>query len=114
MNDLVERLSRENFEVEATRPEKTAAALKECIDRNYVHIMFKKTQTELGIKLDKKNCDFSGCDFEKGVGDIHLEGGVTLNYETVKVVVDISLQTLEGKGKLIPVGQDEYDSFMLN
>ncbi|NOQ24213.1 MAG: MbtH domain protein, partial [Bacteroidales bacterium] len=36
LNELVVRLAKEQ-EVECARPEKTAEALKECIDRDYVH-----------------------------------------------------------------------------
>jgi hypothetical protein len=42
MNELVERLTKPQ-PVETARPEKTAKALKECVDRDYVHVMFKKT-----------------------------------------------------------------------
>ncbi|MEL7003770.1 MAG: MbtH domain protein [Bacteroidota bacterium] len=114
MNDLVERLSSQSYDIEAARPEKTVKTFQECVDRDYVHIMFKQTQTELGIKLDRKKCDFSSCNLNEGMGKVHLEGGVTLNFETVRVVADLDLRTLEGQGKLKLISQEEYASFMSN
>jgi hypothetical protein len=35
----------------------------------------------------------------------HLEGGLTLNYVKVRCIADIDLQTLQGKGYLVPVGE---------
>ena len=96
MNDLVERLSQGKHPVEATRAQNSVQGLKECIDRNYVHIMFKKTGTELGFELDAKQCRWDGQGFDTGTGTIHLEGGLTLNFEKVRVVADIDLSTLEG------------------
>ena len=57
MDELVARLSAGDHPVEASlRPEKTIKALKECIDRGYVHIKFTETEggTELGLKLDRQ------------------------------------------------------------
>ncbi|MNI33480.1 hypothetical protein D3C81_1775510 [compost metagenome] len=111
MDELVMRLSTAKHPVETVRPEKTAGALKECIDRDYVHIMFTETGTELGVQLDRSNCDLNG-DFQNGVGKIHIEGGLTLNYEKVRVVADIDLSTLEGEGNLVPVSDSEYNLMM--
>ena len=55
MNELVQRLSEREHPIEASlRPEKTATALKESIDRGYVHIKFTNTKggTDLGVRLD--------------------------------------------------------------
>lgn len=111
LNDLVERLTKEH-EIECARPEKTAEALKECIDRDYVHVMFKATGTELGIQLYRPECMFEDADFEKSKGKVHLTGGLTLNYDKVKCIADIDLGTCEGKGHLIPVSGDEYKTIM--
>jgi len=111
LNDLVERLTKE-YDVECARPEKTAEALKECIDRDYVHIMFKATSTELGIQLYRPECNFENADFENAKGKIYLTGGLTLNYDKVKCVADIDLSTCEGKGYLIPVSDDEYKTII--
>lgn len=111
MNELVERLTKEQV-VEASPHEKTAKSLKEEVDRNYVHILFTKTGTEVGIELDKPNCKYEGCDFEKGEGTAHFEGGLILNYDMVRCVADINLKDLKGKGHLDPVDEKEYNRIM--
>ena len=111
MNELVERLTKPQ-PVETARPEKTAKALKECVDRDYVHVMFKKTGTEVGIQLDRKDCKFDEGDFEKSTGAVHLVGGLILNYDKVRCVADIDLATCEGTGHLEPVSDEEYDQIM--
>jgi hypothetical protein len=111
MNELVERLTKEQ-PVETARPEKTAKALKECVDRDYVHVMFKKTGTEVGIQLDRKTCKFSDGNFEKAEGNVHLVGGLILNYDKVRCVADINLATCEGTGHLEPVNDEEYEQIM--
>lgn len=111
LNELVVRLTKEQ-PVETARPEKTAKALKECVDRDYVHVMFKNTGTEVGIQLDRPNCKFDTGNFENATGSVHLEGGLILNYDKVRCVADIDLTTCEGKGKLVPVSDDEYDELM--
>ncbi|PCH91670.1 MAG: MbtH domain protein [Bacteroidetes bacterium] len=113
MNELVERLSKGKHPVEVERAEGTAKDLKLRIDEhNYVHILFKKTGTEIGIKLDRENCIFSKGDFQKGTGTIQLSGGLTLNYERVRCIADINLKTLQGKGYLLSISEKEYNSFM--
>ena len=55
MNELVQKLSEAEHPIEASlRSEKTATALKESIDRGYVHIKFTNTKggTDLGVRLD--------------------------------------------------------------
>lgn len=109
MNDLVKRLSEREHPVRANRPDTSADALKERIDLNYVHILFEETGTEIGIKLDRKGCDFSNADFVKGTGAVRLNGALTLNYERVRCIADISLETMLGKGKLEPISDEaEY------
>ena len=47
MNDLVQRLSEGWHSVEASlRPETSVQALKECLDRGYVHVRFTETRGE--------------------------------------------------------------------
>lgn len=111
MNELVERLTKEQ-PVETARPEKTAKALKECIDRDYVHVMFKKTGTEVGIQLDRRECKLNDGNFEKGEGTIHLVGGLILNYDKVRCIAKIDLSTCEGMGMLEPVSDEEYERIM--
>lgn len=105
-DDLVKRLSEGDHPVEASlRPDKTAQALKERIDLGYVHIKFTDTQggTELGARLDPNALDLSQADFEQATGTVHLEGNLTLNYVKVRCIADIDLQTLTGKGHLVPI-----------
>lgn len=111
MNELVERLTKEQ-PVETARPEKTAKALKECVDRDYVHVMFKKTGTEVGIQLDRKDCKFEEGNFEEATGAVHLVGGLILNYDKVRCIADIDLTTCEGTGRLEPVSDEEYEELM--
>ena len=106
MNELVERLSTGEHPVEASlRPDKTVKALKECIDRNYVHIKFTNTKggTELGVSLDQEATDLSKADFDNETGKAHLVGNLTLNYVKVKCIADIDINTLTGKGHLEPI-----------
>jgi len=106
MNKLVQRLSEGKHPVEASlRPEKTAAALKESIDRGYVHIKFTNTKggTDLGVRLDRNACNLNEADFAHQTGKVHLVGDLKLNYVKVRCITDIDLETLEGKGYLEPI-----------
>ncbi len=106
VDELVAYLSSGDHEVEAgLHPEKTVKALKECIDRDYVHVKFTETKggTELGIKLDRQASDLSKADFDAQTGSVHMVGNVTLNYVKVQCVADIDLSTLAGKGYLVPL-----------
>lgn len=103
---LADRLSEGDHRVEVgLRPEKTFELFKEALDRNYVHIKFIDTKggTELGVRLDRDACDFSNADLESGVGTVHVEGGLTLDYVKVRCVSDIDLSTLKGTGHLVRV-----------
>jgi uncharacterized protein YbdZ (MbtH family) len=103
---LVESLSVGRHAVEAAlRPEKTAATLKECIDRGFVPIRFTQTRggTELGLKLDTAASDVDAADFENGKGTVHLEGELTLDHIKVRCIVDLNVATLRGDGHLVPV-----------
>lgn len=111
LNELVVRLGQEQS-VETARPEKTAKALKECVDRDYVHVMFKNTGTEVGIQLDRRDCKFNEANFEESRGKVHLVGGLILNYDKVRCIADIDLTTCEGTGKLEPVSDEEYEKIM--
>jgi uncharacterized protein YbdZ (MbtH family) len=105
-DELVDRLSEGEHPVEAVlRLEKTARALKESIDRGYVHIKFTNTKggTELGCSLDNDLSDLSQADFEAPNGAVHLVGRLTLNYVKVRCIADIDLKTLVGQGHLEPV-----------
>lgn len=108
MNELVQRLSEGNHPVEVSLPHsKTAAAFKECFERNYVHLKFTNTKggTELGVRLDPEALDLNEVDFENQTGKIHLEGNLTLNYVKVRCIADIDLKNLEGTGHLEPISE---------
>ncbi|MDN5214508.1 hypothetical protein QQ020_20675 [Fulvivirgaceae bacterium BMA12] len=110
MNELVKRLSKKEHPVWANRPDKSVKALQERIDLNYVRILFEETGTEIGIKLDRDKCDFSKANFEKKTGKVHFEGALTLNYDKVKCIADISIRTMKGKGRLQLIENGaEYD-----
>jgi len=105
MNDLVKHLCQGDHPVEVSlRPERTVQALKECIDRNYVHIKFTDTRggTELGVRLDRQLTDLSKADFEQQRGRVRIVGGLTLDYVKVQCVADIDLPGLAGTGHLVP------------
>jgi hypothetical protein len=98
--------------VECVRPEKTAAALKECIDRNYVHVTFKETGTEIGVRLHRPACVIDEAGLQASEGSVQLVGAMTLNYNKVKCVASIDLSTCAGEGFLVPVSDEEYASLM--
>lgn len=102
-DDLVDRLCAGDHRIEVSlRSEKTGQALKEAIDRGYVHIKFVDTKggTELGVRLNSNLIDIGRADFANRAGTIHLVGGLTLNYVTVQCVADIDLHTMQGQGHL--------------
>jgi hypothetical protein len=103
MNDLVRKLCEGDHPVEVSlRPNKTVEALKEWIDRKYVHIRFTDTKggTELGFALAPEVTDIRQADFDKGSGSVRLGGSLTLDYVKVRCIADIELETLSGRGHL--------------
>jgi uncharacterized protein YbdZ (MbtH family) len=103
---LVERLCKGEHPVEAgLGRERTLKQFKDAIDRNYVHVGFTDTKgrTDLGVRLERDNCNFTRADFENGTGTAHIEGLLTLDYVKVRCIADIDLRTLEGKGHLVAV-----------
>jgi uncharacterized protein YbdZ (MbtH family) len=100
---LVSRLSAGEHPVEVTiRPERTATALREAIERGHVFIRFTQTQggTELGVRLDPAACELTGADFASAMGRITLVGDLTLDFEPVLCTADIDLATMTGTGHL--------------
>ena len=105
--DLVTRLTTGSHPVEATlRPERTAARLKESIDRGYVHIKFTGTRggTELGVRLEPDRCDLSQANFERATGTLRLAGLLTLNDVKVRCHATLDLATMAGEGRLERAG----------
>lgn len=106
MNELVQRLSQGEHPIEASlQPSKTGTALKESIDRGYVHIKFTNTKggTDLGLRLDASVSSVNNADFDNQKGNVHLVGNLTLNYVKIRCIADINLETLEGQGHLKPI-----------
>lgn len=105
MSELVEKLASGDHLVELSlHPEKTIKALRDCLDRGYIHIKFTQTRggTEIGVTIDKDACDFSDVDFQNGTGIAHIVGSLTLDYVRVRCIADIDIKTFGGKGHLAP------------
>lgn len=103
MNDLVQRLSAGRHPIEVgLRPHRTVNALKEGMDRGYVHIRFTDTRggTELGFSVDRGRTDVSEADFNGETGRLTLVGELTLDYVRVRCVARIELPSLRGEGWL--------------
>ena len=64
----------------------------------------KADSGEIIIK-DKSSKDFSQADFIKGTGKLHVVGVCELNYNKVKCIADIDLQTRTGVGHLEVLGE---------
>jgi hypothetical protein len=102
MSNLVQKLSQGEHPVEITgRPHRNLQAIKECLQRNFIHVRFTDTQggTELGIRLDQ-NASELNADFDQGKGKIKLVGNLTLDYQKVQVVALIDLASFKGEGHL--------------
>jgi hypothetical protein len=108
MSDLVQRLSVGDHPVEVSlRPQRTVKALKECLDRGFVHVRFTNTRggTELGLPIDKERSDLSGADFDGETGRVKLVGSLTLDYVKVRCIADVDLASLQGSGRLELAGE---------
>jgi len=100
---LVERLSVGDHDVRMVlRPEHSLSALRAAVDRGFVQIEFINTKggTTVGFQIDLSLSNTSKLKDESGKGDIQLVGFFTLNFQKVKCIANISLQSFDGKGKL--------------
>jgi hypothetical protein len=101
---LVERLSTGDHDVVAvTRPAHSKSGLIEAIERGFVQIEFINTQggTVLGFPIDLDESDISAIpNDEQDGGDIKLTGILTLNFQKVRCIANINLQSLKGSGRL--------------
>ena len=102
MNELVQKLTKEQPIIASLRPTPTLEQLKAAVDRKYVLIKFTETRggTELGIRLDPERSDLSKADWEAGTGSIHIVGELVLDYVPVRFHGDIDLGSLAGTGRL--------------
>lgn len=84
---------------------------KAAVERNYVHVKFTETKggTELGFRLDKEHSDFSKGDLEKGSGEITVAGNLKLDGVPVRCVATVDLGSMEGKGHLEILSEEEYE-----
>ncbi|MBA2682589.1 MAG: MbtH domain protein [Ktedonobacteraceae bacterium] len=106
MNDLVQRLSEGDHPVVVGGPKPSLEEFHTRVEEmGYVFIKFTDTQggTDLGVRVDKAAVDTAKADFEQGVGTVHVEGTLTLNYVKVRCVADIDLAELKGTGHLVIV-----------
>jgi len=100
---LVSRLSQGEHKVRLARGKAEGIPeLRQSITRGYVFVEFTGTRggTELGIRLDRENCDLAEADFENRKGHIQLTGRLVLDYVPVCCRISVDLSTLEGTGNL--------------
>jgi hypothetical protein len=106
MSVLVDKLSNGDHPIEVSiRPARTPQALKDCIDKGYVHLKFTDTQggTDLYVPLEQDASRLADGDFDQGTGSITLIGTLKLDYVPVRCVATIELATLAGRGHLEPI-----------
>ena|SRR3981081_2170364 len=103
MSELVRTLSQGLHPVElALRPEKSLRALKECLERRYVHVKFTDTRggTELGVRIDESTAQLALGGVDGTERTVHISGNLSLDYVPVRCIVDVNLDTYEGAGHL--------------
>ncbi len=103
MSELPHKLSKGDHRVIfPSRLDDPHQELKDCIDREYVHVKFTETRggTELGFRLDPDHSDLSKADWDQKSGKIRMAGNLTLDYVKVRCVADLDIDSLEGTGHL--------------
>ena len=102
INELVQRLSEGKHEVVIGHRDEPYEEIKQRIEDGYIHVKFTQTRgsTELGINVDLNNTNVKEVDFTKGKGMLHVEGTTNLNYNQVRCIADIDLETRKGEGFL--------------
>lgn len=101
--DLVERLCSGSHKVRAViRPENSATAFKDALDRGFVQIEFTETQggTVLGFAVEVEQSDLSQISNNKPSAQVVVAGILTLNFQKVRCVATLDLKNLTGEGKL--------------
>lgn len=96
---IVEKLSQGEHPVTMIRYKDTAD-LKQAIERGTVLVKFTETRggTEIGISLDDKSKAV-----DLGGGKIDLCGTLTLDYQPVRCIVNVDVETRTGLGHLEPI-----------
>jgi uncharacterized protein YbdZ (MbtH family) len=99
-DDLVAFLSQGDHPLQATA--QTSEQFLERIKAGYVNIRFTDTRggTEIGVRLDAATSDATGIGAEEHKGTVRIAGNLTLNYQPVRLVADVALETLIGSGRL--------------
>lgn len=100
-DDLVARLSAQEHQVEPVlRPDRSARALKERLDRGSVFLRFfgARGTTDLPIGLEAPTA--GDADFDRQQGTVHIDGAVTLNGIPIVCSADIELETLRGVARV--------------
>jgi hypothetical protein len=102
VNELVKRLSDGKHEVVIGHRGEPYAELKQRIEDGYIHVKFTQTKggTELGINVDIDNTNINKLDFNNPSGILHIEGTTNLNYNKVRCIADIDLESRKGEGHL--------------
>src|SRR5215470_7104960 len=103
MSALVRRLSEGSHPVELViRPDRTLEALRDCLERRYVHIKFTGTQggTELGVRVDESTYQQGLTAVTSDTGSIQIAGDLVFDYVPVRCVANIDLSTWQGMGHL--------------
>ena len=110
MNELVERLSKGDHPVAMQRC-KDAHELKEMLERDFALVKFTGTRggTEVAFDIDKSRSRLDA-DFETPRGNIHLEGELVLNYERVRMIAEVDVETRKGTGHLEPIVEKSTDA----
>jgi len=102
-NDLVDRLCASSQPVMMMlRPEPSLSALRQTIERRYVHIKFTETQggTELSMQLQDADCDLQALADNASKGSITLVGDLTLDFQAVRCTATIDIENFHGTGQL--------------
>jgi hypothetical protein len=102
MNELVQKLTKDQPVIASLRPEPTLEYFKAAVDRGYVHVLFTETRggTELGVRIDPAYSDLSGADWEHRTGSVKVGGELILDYVRVRCHATIDLASLRGTGRL--------------
>jgi len=99
-DDLVAFLSEGDHPLQASA--QSGEQFLERIKAGYVNVKFTDTRggTELGVRLDSAASDTTGADIEGHKGNVRIAGNLTLNYQPVRLVAEVALETLLGSGRL--------------
>jgi len=96
MSALVEKLSQGEHPVSLVRY-KDIAGFRQAIERGFVLVKFTQTRggTEIGVSLEE---NATGVDLESK--RVTLRGSLTLDYQPVRCIANVDLDSLTGYGCL--------------